>query len=35
MWRIIATMIYGWCEQMKLGGAGGEYTLVGAHSEAA
>ena len=28
MWRIIATMIYGWCEQMKLGGAGGDYTLV-------
>ena len=28
MWRIIATMIYGWHEQMQPGGAGGEYTLV-------
>ena len=28
MWRNIATMIYGWHEQMQPGGAGGEYTLV-------
>ena len=28
MWRNIATMIYGWREQMQPGGAGGEYTLV-------
>ena len=28
MWRNIATMIYGWCEQIQPGGAGGVYTLV-------
>ena len=28
MWRNIATMIYGWHEQIQPGGAGGEYTLV-------
>ena len=28
MWRNIAIMIYGWCEQIQPGGAGGEYTLV-------
>lgn len=28
MWRNIATMIYGWCEQMQPGGAGGEYLLT-------
>lgn len=28
MWRNIATMIYGWHEQMHRGGAGGDYTLV-------
>lgn len=28
MWRNIATMICGWCEQIQPGGAGGEYTLV-------
>ena len=28
MWRNIATMICGWCEQMQPGGAGGVYTLV-------
>lgn len=28
MWRIIATMICGWCEQIQPGGAGGVYTLV-------
>lgn len=28
MWRNIATMIYGWCEQMQPGGSGGVYTLV-------
>lgn len=28
MWCNIATMIYGWHEQMQPGGAGDEYTLV-------
>lgn len=28
MWRNIATMIYGWHEQIQPGGAGGEYTPV-------
>lgn len=28
MWRNIATMIYGWHEQIQPGGAGGVYTLV-------
>lgn len=28
MWRNIATMIYGWHEQIQPGGAGDEYTLV-------
>ena len=28
MWRNIATMICGWCEQIQPGGAGGVYTLV-------
>ena len=28
MWRNIATMICGWCEQMQPGGAGDEYTLM-------
>lgn len=32
MWRNIATMIYGWHEQIQPGGAGGEYTLVRAHT---